>query len=159
MSSKPRIELLESASPTITISENISVVEVLPGGNRTLTISVPGTQGPRGAYIFSGEGAPDDSLGIAGDWYFDTVDRVLYGPKTSTWPGTGMDLGRVTGRHVHVQAVAAASWTIDHNLYGRPHVLVFDDQDDHIITEVDYTSETQVVVSSPTAFTGVAYLT
>ncbi|MEI8223162.1 MAG: hypothetical protein WCG43_05740, partial [Actinomycetes bacterium] len=37
--------------------------------------------------IMSGKGAPSASLGLAGDFYIDTVSMNFYGPKTSTkWP-------------------------------------------------------------------------
>ena len=37
--------------------------------------------------IMSGKGAPSASLGLAGDFYIDTVSMNFYGPKTSSkWP-------------------------------------------------------------------------
>lgn len=41
--------------------------------------------------IHSGQGSPALSLGTEGDWYIDTEDLTLYGPKTSTW-GDGITL-------------------------------------------------------------------
>jgi hypothetical protein len=38
--------------------------------------------------IHSGTGEPPTSLGTPGDWYVDTDDFTVYGPKTTTW-GTG----------------------------------------------------------------------
>lgn len=40
--------------------------------------------------LFTGEGAPSDSLGIDGDTYIDRDGPDLWGPKASgTWTGTG----------------------------------------------------------------------
>ena len=40
--------------------------------------------GQSGSKIYSGSGAPAGDKGIEGDWYIDTVNKRLYGPKTST---------------------------------------------------------------------------
>ena len=43
--------------------------------------------GQSGSKIHSGSGAPDADKGNEGDWYIDTVNKRLYGPKTATgWP-------------------------------------------------------------------------
>ncbi len=40
-----------------------------------------------GLIAFTGSGAPDDTLGANGDWYFDTTVGDLYGPKDAgAWP-------------------------------------------------------------------------
>lgn len=55
----------------------------------------PGTPGPTGQTgngILNGSGAPSDSLGNDGDFYLDTVDYDIYGPKTGgTW-GAGVSI-------------------------------------------------------------------
>lgn len=40
--------------------------------------------GQSGSKIYSGSGAPAADKGIEGDWYIDTVNKRLYGPKTTT---------------------------------------------------------------------------
>lgn len=40
--------------------------------------------GQSGSKIHSGSGAPDADKGNEGDWYIDTVNKRLYGPKTAT---------------------------------------------------------------------------
>ena len=40
--------------------------------------------GQSGSKIYSGSGAPAADKGIEGDWYIDTVNKRLYGPKTAT---------------------------------------------------------------------------
>ena len=50
--------------------------------------------GQSGSKIHSGSGAPDADKGNEGDWYIDTVNKRLYGPKTTTgWPTTYIGLG------------------------------------------------------------------
>ena len=50
--------------------------------------------GQSGSKIHSGSGAPDADKGNEGDWYIDTVNKRLYGPKTATgWPTTYIGLG------------------------------------------------------------------
>lgn len=44
--------------------------------------------GQSGSKIHSGSGAPAADKGIEGDWYIDTVNKRLYGPKTATGWGT-----------------------------------------------------------------------
>ena len=44
----------------------------------------PGVAGLSGSKIHSGSGAPVADKGGEGDWYIDTVNKRLYGPKTST---------------------------------------------------------------------------
>ena len=42
-----------------------------------------GADGINGSIIFSGSGAPSSGLGVNGDFYVDTTNRNLYGPKTA----------------------------------------------------------------------------
>ena len=49
--------------------------------------------GTNGNTIQSGTGAPVAALGNIGDFYIDTQNNALYGPKTSTgWPGASTSL-------------------------------------------------------------------
>jgi hypothetical protein len=51
-----------------------------------------GPPGPPGLIAFTGSGAPAAGLGADGDWYFDTANGKLYGPKAGgAWPaGTSL---------------------------------------------------------------------
>ncbi len=44
--------------------------------------------GTGGNAVLNGTGAPISTLGIAGDFYIDTTNKRLYGPKTTAWPVT-----------------------------------------------------------------------
>lgn len=50
-----------------------------------------GSAGANGNTLHSGDTAPQDNLGVEGDWYIDKTNRKLYGPKTTTW-GVPIDL-------------------------------------------------------------------
>jgi len=53
-----------------------------------------GVAGPRGNTIISGTAeTPSDLIGIDGDYYLDTVNYVLFGPKSAgAWPLTGVNI-------------------------------------------------------------------
>lgn len=56
-----------------------------------------GAAGSPGTKIYSGTGAPASSLGIAGDFYLDTVAHTFYGPKLTTGWGLPVALQGATG--------------------------------------------------------------
>jgi len=52
-----------------------------------------GAAGTPGSQIYSGSTAPPSNIGIAGDYYIDTIHAIIYGPKTTGgWPATGLSL-------------------------------------------------------------------
>ncbi|MDF3881170.1 hypothetical protein [Cupriavidus basilensis] len=62
-----------------------------PGGSGAGTGGSGGSSGSSGGgHILSGSGAPNDSIGVDGDFYFDTLTGTLYGPKQGgKWPASG----------------------------------------------------------------------
>ena len=52
-----------------------------------------GEKGNDGTQIIPGIGAPTPSIGNNGDWYIDTKNKKLYGPKTQNGWGDGFILG------------------------------------------------------------------
>ena len=52
-----------------------------------------GEKGNDGTQIIPGTGAPTPSIGNNGDWYIDTKNKKLYGPKTQNGWGDGFILG------------------------------------------------------------------
>ena len=64
-----------------------------PVSSRSELIGPPGPKGDRGNTILNGTGAPAAGLGNPGDFYMDTQNRTLYGPKdaVSGW-GSGFTL-------------------------------------------------------------------
>ena len=65
----------------------------------------------------------------------------------------------ITRRYEHAQGTASTTWTINHTLGGKPQVTIVDSADTHVFGEVQYLSNTQVVVTFTAAFSGKAYLT
>ncbi|MBN2814263.1 MAG: hypothetical protein JXQ80_09315 [Bacteroidales bacterium] len=62
-------------------------------------LSLQGEQGDPGSQILAGDGEPDGTMGIIGDYYVDTTNYLFYGPKHSvndsrltSWGG-GLQLG------------------------------------------------------------------
>jgi len=52
-----------------------------------------GTNGEDGSTVLNGAGAPADSLGNNGDFYLDTTNNKVYGPKVGgAWPASGVSL-------------------------------------------------------------------
>lgn len=68
-------------------------------------------------------------------------------------PGSGGDLS-----YVHTQSVAAAVWTITHNLGKYPSVSVVDSALTAWIGDVTYTNANSLTVTFGAAFAGSAYL-
>jgi hypothetical protein len=53
----------------------------------------PGPAGQDGNTVLNGTGPPIPSVGKDGDFYIDTSDDVLYGPKNGAWPVSGVSPG------------------------------------------------------------------
>jgi hypothetical protein len=74
---------------------------------------VTGSTGPAGvdgATIYNGSGAPSDGIGKSGDFYVDTGNSVLYGPKASGSWGAGTSIsGGPTGPTGMTGSTGAAS--------------------------------------------------
>lgn len=64
-----------------------------------------------------------------------------------------------TRRHVHSQDSPSSTWTINHELGGKPSVTVVDTGDNVVHGDVQYISSTQVICSFSAPFAGFAYLT
>ncbi len=60
--------------------------------------------------------------------------------------------------YVHTQAVAAAVWTINHNLGGQPTAVVLDSAGTQCEGTFSYPSVNQMVITFSSAFTGTAYV-
>ena len=54
-----------------------------------------GMPGKDGSRIYAGKGAPDENKGSIEDWYIDTENKRLYGPKTAQgWGNSYLSLGQ-----------------------------------------------------------------
>src|SRR5690554_3496072 len=73
-----------------------------------------GANGQDGATIRAAAGAPENSLGNDGDFYFDTEDKVLYGPKADgEWPEEGVSLAGPKGDRAGASVIAGATLPAD----------------------------------------------
>lgn len=60
--------------------------------------------------------------------------------------------------YTHIQAVASAVWTINHNLNGEPTAVVLDSAGTQCEGTFSYPSKNQMVITFTSAFTGTAYV-
>ncbi len=68
-------------------------------------MSPQGASGPAGAAVLNGAGAPSNGSGANGDFYLDTTNTRLYGPKAAgAWPGGYVSLMGVPGSDATVTA-------------------------------------------------------
>jgi len=74
-----------------------------------------GTTGTPGSQIYSGSGAPATTAGVAGDYYLDKTNYMLYGPKTASGWGAPISLqGPMGNANVKTDTftVAATQWQL-----------------------------------------------
>lgn len=67
-----------------------------PAGSQGIQ-GIQGVKGENGSVIFSGTAVPDASIGVNGDYYFRTNTGVLFGPKSASGWGAGVNLKGATG--------------------------------------------------------------
>jgi len=124
-----------------------------------VTLGTSGPQGGRGTGILNGTTAPDSNLGIIGDFYLNTSNMNLYGPKTESGWGDPVDLvaNNELG-HEHIQEVASSVWTIEHGLGFIPNITVVDSAGTVVEGSYDYPDSNTVVLTFIGAFSGRAFL-
>lgn len=111
---------------------------------------IPGPQGPPGT---GGGGTGTDEVWIGAD------DPIAANPTIELWYDTDDPGGPATAlSYVHNQGVAAATWTITHNLGWFPNVLVIDSALSVCEGEITQISENTLRLQFSAAFAGTAYL-
>lgn len=60
--------------------------------------------------------------------------------------------------YTHTQSVASNTWTINHNLNGKPTAVVFDSANTQCEGTFSYPNNNQMVITFTSAFAGVAYI-
>lgn len=127
--------------------------------NTYIDLGVSGPQGPRGTGILNGSGSPDSTTGIYGDFYLDTDNLNLYGPKTSLGWGSPVDLTtNAELGYVHTQSSASNVWTISHGLGFVPNITVVDSGGSVVEGSYNYPNVNTVVLTFNGSFSGKAYL-
>lgn len=146
------------------INNNVSIDETNVNVNLTeqavdVTLGTSGPQGPRGTSLLNGVGAPSSTLGIIGDFYLNTSNMNLYGPKTESGWGSPTDLVGVQELgYVHIQENASATWSITHGLGFVPNITVVDTAGTVVEGSYSYPNSNTVVLTFIGAFSGRAYL-
>jgi hypothetical protein len=137
------------------IVNNITIDEE----NVVIELGTSGPQGGRGTGILNGTTAPNNNIGIVGDFFLNTTNMNLYGPKTESGWGSFTDLvGSQELGYVHIQEVASSTWTITHGLGFTPNITVVDTAGTVVEGSYNYPNSDTVVLSFIGAFSGRAYL-
>ncbi len=127
--------------------------------NVVIELGTSGPQGARGTGILNGTTAPNNTIGIIGDFFLNTTNMNLYGPKTESGWGSPTDLvGSQELGYVHIQEVASATWNITHGLGFTPNITVVDTAGTVVEGSYNYPNSSTVVLSFVGAFSGRAYL-
>jgi hypothetical protein len=127
--------------------------------NVIVDVGTSGPQGARGTGILNGTSNPNNNIGIIGDFFLNTTNMNLYGPKTESGWGSPTNLGgsQELG-YVHIQENASTSWTITHGLGFTPNITVVDTAGTVVEGSYNYPNSNTVVLSFVGAFSGRAYL-
>lgn len=146
------------------INNNVSVNETNVDINLTeqivnVDLGTSGPQGARGTGILNGVGAPSAGLGVDGDFFLNTTNMNLYGPKTESGWGSPVDLvvNQELG-YMHIQEVASSTWNITHGLGFIPNITVVDTAGTVVEGSYNYPNSNTVVLTFIGSFSGRAYL-
>jgi len=127
--------------------------------NVVVQLGTSGPQGGTGPGILNGTSAPNNAIGIVGDFFLNTTNMNLYGPKTESSWGTPVDLvGSQELGYMHIQEVASATWSITHGLGFVPNITVVDTAGTVVEGSYNYPNSNTVVLTFIGAFSGRAYL-
>jgi hypothetical protein len=97
----------------ITIDEENVVVE----------LGTSGPQGARGTGILNGTSAPNNNIGIIGDFFLNTTNMNLYGPKTESGWGSPVDLSWKSGTWL-CSYTRSCFCNLEHNTWIRVYSLI-----------------------------------
>jgi hypothetical protein len=127
--------------------------------NVVIQLGTSGPQGGRGTGILNGTSAPNNNIGIIGDFFLNTTNMNLYGPKTESGWGNPTDLvGNSELGYVYTQSVPASTWSITHGLGFIPNITVVDSGGTVVEGSYNYPNNNSVVLTFTGSFTGKAYL-
>jgi hypothetical protein len=127
--------------------------------NVVVQLGTSGPQGGRGTGILNGTTAPNNTIGIVGDFFLNTTNMNLYGPKTESGWGTPTDLvGSQELGYVHIQSVPSSVWNITHGLGFTPNITVVDTAGTVVEGSYNYPNSSTVVLTFIGGFSGRAYL-
>lgn len=118
-----------------------------------------GPQGPRGTQVLSGDSNPSPIIGLIGDQYINTTTGYLFGPKTESGWGDGVQFAIQLDdiAYVHYQTLASTTWEIEHSLEFNPNITVVDLSGNVIEGDYQYSGNT-INATFSQAIAGAAYL-
>jgi hypothetical protein len=88
------VEVYQVGPNSVTVEELRHTVTVSQVDPNQIAVALVGTQGAAGSQIHNGNGVPDPETGAIGDYWLDSVNGALYGPKTQEgWPEEYFDIG------------------------------------------------------------------
>jgi hypothetical protein len=114
--------------------------------------------------FFSAELLGDGSGGAAGGGAAHglppggATGQALVKASASDYDATWVTIAGAIASYRHIQTVAAAVWTIPHNLGFYPNVAVVDSSGREVVGEIDYVDMNTVRLTFSAAFGGEAYL-
>lgn len=116
--------------------------------------------------LVAGPGAPTDVMGTYGSMYIDTLNQLLYGPKTVTWPTPGVPLsgsgsGGGSTSFVYTQGSPSATWTITNPFVYLPLVTIVDSAGSEVVGDISYPASpavSPIIVRFSAPFAGTALL-
>lgn len=137
------VEAIDSARRKATVR--------FPGENTTVEVNLGSVHPQAPGQIVRVDGRRGDRFvaDVLGSARF--VAPELIDPSTGGGGGDAF-------RYVHVQLGAAATWTIQHNLGGRPSVTVVDSAGTVVVGNVHYFNDNEISVTFSQPFGGRAYL-
>lgn len=124
--------------------------------------------GAPGRTIISGSGAPSDSIGVPGDFYYNISNTRFYGPKSSlnTWTGVNnfllnkptsysqsWELSQLSGPSSGLYSII-----ITHNLEFNPSVTVKSSAGDELEIGITYNNINSLTLTMAQPFSGTVYL-
>lgn len=116
--------------------------------------------------MLAGAGAPDSTVGSYGSMYIDTVNQLLYGPKTVSWPTPGVPLsgsggGGGSSSFIYTQGSPSATWTITNPFAYLPVVEIVDSAGSVVVGDIAYPTSpavTPIIARFSAPFAGTALL-
>ena len=117
--------------------------------------------------ILSGEGLPNNTYGIDGDWYIDELAHTMVGPKfNGTWPAPVSMVGPqgvpgpggIGQSFTHQQFASEDTWNITHPLPFIPNVSVVDSAGTVVHGDIRVLTPNQIQLRFSAPFSGSAFL-
>jgi hypothetical protein len=126
----------------------------------SVSVSNSGPQGPRGSQLLSGNTDPSDTIGLIGDQYINTSNSTLFGPKTTSGWGEGVNLDNDPESlgQVYVQTSPSTIWNIVHTLSFVPNITIVDSEQNVVEGDYEYVSDNEITATFNTAISGKAFL-